>query len=207
MTDAFSVAVTAWSETPASWILIVPKIIGSRADVRRAARSFVTTRPEIGVLISDVWLIPTWTRIAPAETLDEAAALVLAECARAGTVIGAIGEGCGANVAYRVSRTLSVRDFAVAADDIAGVERLAAMPIRQGTRAAWMENAISRGFSSDEAAFLALNLHSDDERVELNVPLAAWEACARQAQRDPKRPDAYIDVASALSLTRGLLAE
>ena len=180
--------VTADGREPSQWMFFLHGILGSGANWRTFARSFVAARPAWGAVLVDLRLHgasqgfpPPHTVVACAEDLTALKKVV------PGPVRGVLGHSFGGKVALEYLRhdddavlafildsTPSARPDARGSEStVSIVNLLAELPARFASREAFQEHVTKHGHTREIAMWLAMNVKAEDDggfAFRLDVP-------------------------------------
>lgn len=180
--------VTADGREPSRWMLFLHGILGSGANWRSFARSFVAARPSWGAVLVDLRLHGASQGFPPPHTVAACAAdLAALRSVIPGPVLGVVGHSFGGKVALEYLRrddelslafildsTPSARPDARGSEStVSIVKLLEELPARFPSREAFLEHVTRAGNTREIAMWLAMNVRAEDDGgfgFRLDVP-------------------------------------
>lgn len=170
--------VTASGREPSRWMFFLHGILGSGANWRSFARSFVDARPAWGAVLVDLRLHGNSQGFPPPHTIAACAAdLTALRKTLPGPVTGILAHSFGGKVAleylrgnteimhaFIVDSTPSARPDARGSESTVSIVRLLEeLPVRFASRDAFLEHVTKHGHTREIAMWLAMNVKADDD--------------------------------------------
>lgn len=178
--------VSAPDRSPTRWLLLLHGILGQGANWRSFARRFVEAQPEWGVVLPDLRHHGGSQGFAPPDSLESAAADLLAlQPLVPGRIAAVVGHSFGGKVALVAGarwpeplEQLWVLDAAPGerSDGRGSSTTLKVLAWLDGldrfeSRTAFIQAAVQEGLGRDLGAWLAMNLVAEGEQFRFGLPL------------------------------------